>query len=55
MRVERAKKVLRYTDIAVLVVDAVKGITAVEEELISVFHRRKKFSYVVAFNKSRSS
>ena len=30
MRVERAKKVLRYTDIAVLVVDAVKGINAVE-------------------------
>lgn len=51
MRVERAKKVLRYTDIAVLVVDAVKGITAVEEELISVFHE-KKIRYVVAFNKS---
>lgn len=42
---------LRYTDIAVLVVDAVKGITAVEEELISVFHE-KKIRYVVAFNKS---
>lgn len=51
MRVERAKQVLRYTDIAVLVVDAVKGLTAADEALISMF-REKKIRYVVAFNKS---
>ena len=51
MRVERAKQVLRYTDIAVLVVDVVKGLTAADEALISMF-REKKIRYVVAFNKS---
>ena len=51
MRVERTKQVLRYTDIAVLVVDAVQGLTAADEELISLF-REKKIRYIVALNKS---
>ena len=51
MRVERAKQVLRYTDIAVLVVDAVQGLTAADEKLISLF-REKKIRYIVALNKS---
>ncbi len=51
MRVERARQVLRYIDIAVLVVDAVKGMTALDKELLSDF-QEKKIPFAVVFNKS---
>ena len=51
MRVKRAKQVLSKTDIAVLVVDAEKGIQKADEELIRLFESRK-IPFVTAFNKS---
>ncbi len=51
MRVRKAKQVLNYADIAVLVVDAEKGKTALDEELISLF-QAKAMPYIVAYNKA---
>lgn len=51
MRVKKAKQVLNYADIAVLVVDATKGKTALDEELISLF-KAKTMPYIVAYNKA---
>lgn len=51
MRVKRAKQILNKTDVAVLVVDAVKGKGTLDEELIATF-KSKQIPYVVAFNKS---
>lgn len=51
LRVERTKDVLRRTDIAVLVVDACKGLTTNDEELVSQF-KNKNISYIIAYNKS---
>ena len=51
MRVERAREMLRKTDIAVLVVDAVLGIGDADRELASELSARK-IPYVVAYNKS---
>ena len=51
MRVRRAKQTLNIVDIAVLVVDATKGIQSLDAELISLFES-KKIPYVVAYNKS---
>ncbi|MBQ3602254.1 MAG: [Clostridia bacterium] len=51
MRVRKAKQVLNYADIAVLVVDAEKGNTALDEELISLF-KAKAMPYIVAYNKA---
>lgn len=51
LRVERTREVLRKTDIAVLVVDAVKGLTPADEALLSEFKERK-LPYLVAMNKS---
>ena len=51
MRVKKAKQVLNYADIAVLVVDATKGRTAPDEELISLF-KAKAMPYIVVYNKS---
>jgi [FeFe] hydrogenase H-cluster maturation GTPase HydF len=51
MRVKKAKQVLNYADIAVLVVDASVGVGALDKELITLFEE-KKIPYVVAFNKS---
>lgn len=50
-RVKKTRQVLEKTDIAVLVVDAVEGMTACDEELISIFKERE-ISYIVAYNKS---
>ena len=50
LRVERTREVLRKTDIAVLVVDAVKGLTASENELITVFKERG-LPYLIVMNK----
>ena len=50
-RVERAKQVLRPTDVAVLVVDALKGLSAIDNEMIALF-KEKNLPYIIAFNKS---
>lgn len=50
MRVEKAKETLNTADVAVLVVDSVKGTGIEEEKLISVFKERK-IPYVIAYNK----
>lgn len=51
MRVQKAKEILAKTDIAILVCDAVRGISDADEELIKIFSE-KKIPYVIAFNKS---
>lgn len=50
-RVKKTRQVLEKTDIAVLVVDAGEGMTACDEELISIFKERE-ISYMVAYNKA---
>ncbi len=50
MRVERARQVLRYTDIAVLVVDAAKSLQPADRELLAMF-RERQIPYVIAYNK----
>lgn len=51
LRVNRAKQVLNYADIAVLVVDAEKGLQQADFELVSLF-KEKNISYIIAYNKS---
>lgn len=51
MRVKRARQVLNYTDIAVLVVDAQKGMSDADKELVGLFVS-KNLPYVIAYNKS---
>ena len=51
LRVETARRVLAQADIAVLAVDAGKGLGAVDEELLSMF-RARNLPFVVAFNKA---
>ncbi len=51
MRVKRAKQVLNYADIAVLIVDASKGMSNEDRELLS-FIESKKLPYVIAYNKA---
>ncbi len=50
-RVKRAKEILATTDIAVLVVDALRGMSEKDEELKSLFESRK-LPYIIAFNKA---
>ncbi len=51
MRVMKTRKVLASVDIAVLVVDALKGISEDDNTLIELFKERK-IPYVIAYNKS---
>ena len=51
MRVKKAKQVINYADIAVLVIDAQVGAQKLDKELISLFEE-KKIPYVIAYNKS---
>ena len=51
MRVKRAVQTLNYTDIAVLVVDASKGMQEQDKMLVSRFES-KKIPYIIAYNKS---
>lgn len=51
LRVRRAKEALGFTDIAVLVADAQKGLTVPDKTLISAFEERKT-PYLIAYNKS---
>ena len=51
MRVKRAKQAINVVDVAVLVVDALKGIQSLDRELIELFNS-KKIAYIIAYNKS---
>ncbi len=51
LRIKKAKQSLRKTDIAVLTVDALKGLSPLDVELIEEFKTRKT-PYIVAYNKS---
>lgn len=51
LRVEKTEQILHQTDIAVLVVDSVCGLSAKDEELIKTFEERK-IPYAVVFNKA---
>ena len=51
LRMEKTRQVLGQTDIAVLVVDAVCGLSSQDEELIQIFKERKT-PYIVVYNKS---
>ncbi len=50
-RVKKAKQALGYTDIAVLVVDADRGMTEYDRDLIGEFESRR-VPFVVAYNKT---
>ncbi|MDE6601670.1 MAG: [FeFe] hydrogenase H-cluster maturation GTPase HydF [Lachnospiraceae bacterium] len=50
-RVKKTKQVLEKTDIAVLVVDAAEGMSACDEELVSLF-REREIPYMIALTKS---
>lgn len=50
MRVKRALQTLSKTDIAVLVVDAVKGLSNADRELLQLFSRQS-IPYITAYNK----
>ncbi|MBE6785105.1 MAG: [FeFe] hydrogenase H-cluster maturation GTPase HydF [Ruminococcaceae bacterium] len=51
MRVKKTKQVLEKTDFAVLVVDAVLGLSQNDKELISML-KAKKVPFIVAYNKA---
>ncbi|MBQ9718127.1 MAG: [Clostridia bacterium] len=51
MRVKRAMQTLNLTDLAVLVVDAVKGLSDMDRTLTASFEA-KKIPYLIAYNKS---
>ncbi|MBQ7133880.1 MAG: [Ruminococcus sp.] len=51
LRVKKAKEILAKTDIAVLVVDATKGLSVEDKELLSIFKERK-LPFIVAYNKT---
>ena len=51
MRVKRAKQTLDSTDIAVLVVDATKGMQPADKEL-EVLFKEKNIPYIIVMNKS---
>lgn len=50
LRVQRTKRILNKSDIAVLVIDAVVGLTELDQELIQIF-QGKQLPYLVAYNK----
>lgn len=51
LRVEKARRALDATDVAVLVVDATKGLGSVDEDLVSEF-RKRGVPYAIVANKS---
>lgn len=51
LRVRKTKQVLNKTDVAVLVVDALEGMTEVERELTEIFEK-KEIPYIIAYNKA---
>lgn len=51
LRVKKTRQILAQTDVAVLVVDAVKGLSVLDRELIALLEE-KKLPYIVAYNKA---
>ena len=51
LRVEKARRALDATDVAVLVIDATRGMTPVDSELVAEF-RKRSVPYVIAWNKA---
>lgn len=51
LRVKKTKQVLNKTDVAVLVVDAVHGLTGIDKQLVSMFEERG-LAYIIVYNKS---
>ncbi len=51
LRVKKTREILSLTDIAVLVCDATLGLSATDNQLISLF-KEKNTPFIVAFNKS---
>lgn len=51
LRIQRTYEVLKKVDIAVLIVDATKGIQSIDTELIEMF-KEKKLPYFIVYNKS---
>jgi len=51
LRVQRTRKILEQTDIAVLVVDASDGVRRVDDELVGLF-REREIPFIIALNKS---
>jgi len=51
IRIKKARQVLNYTDIAILVVDSLKGIQDLDKELINMFEK-KNIPFVIVYNKA---
>ncbi|MBQ4154941.1 MAG: [Clostridia bacterium] len=51
MRVERAKQVLNKTDVAVVVIDSLKGLSKEDESIIEAI-KAKNLPFVIAYNKA---
>lgn len=51
LRIKSTKRVLNYADIAVLVVDATKGLQETDKALIDSF-KAKNIDYIIAYNKA---
>lgn len=51
LRVQKTKKILNKTDIAVLVVDGTEGMKECDEELLALF-RERKIPHITVFNKA---
>ena len=52
LRVEKARQILRKTDLAVLVADATQSLQAADRQLLALF-RERKIPYLIAYNKCR--
>jgi [FeFe] hydrogenase H-cluster maturation GTPase HydF len=50
-RIAKTRQVLNRIDVAVLIVDALAGLTSVEKELLAEF-KRKNIAHLIVFNKS---
>lgn len=50
LRVKRTRRILNKTDIAVLVLDAAEGMTAVDKELLHIF-QEKEIPHLIVCNK----
>lgn len=50
LRIKKTRQILNNTDIAVLVVDALKGMEKCDQQLLTLF-QEKEINYIIAFNK----
>ena len=50
-RIEKTNQILLKTDVAVLIVDALSGMSAKDKELLEIFEKRE-IPYLIAYNKS---